>query len=379
VNGLSSSLLVPDVDGECAHAREIRRRAVAQWGERLPTVIIGQHATFVDALDRATRLAESDSPILLTGETGTGKELFARAIYLFGERVGKPFLSVNCARYHDGALLASELFGHKRGSFTGAVADHRGVFQEADGGAVFLDEIGELSLAAQAMLLRAVGESEIVGVGRAHAQRVDVRIIAASSRDLAAMAKAGTFRADLYYRLRHLHVHVPALRERGGDWQLIADFVLATVNRRRAHRKYFATSAIERLDGYRWPGNVREVRSIVETAYHLCSTDCIDFASFAEELEGAGRAEQWRHVPGIDAHAGAVAAMLRGEATFWDAVHEPYLRREMSRAEVRQIVVVGLAHARGSYKRLLPLFGIPDGEYGKFMDFLRHQRLKPEG
>ncbi|HEX2187654.1 MAG TPA: sigma-54 factor interaction domain-containing protein, partial [Longimicrobiaceae bacterium] len=195
-------------------ARHLRLLSAEQWGERNGVALIGRHARLLEAQEKALFFAQAEAPVLVTGETGTGKELFARAVYLLGSRRGAPFVSVNCAQFGESQLVASELFGHRRGSFTGAVADHRGVFEEADGGVVFLDEVGELSSSAQAMLLRVLGEGEVVRVGESRARRVDVRVVAATNRDLREMVADGRFREDLYYRLRFLHLHVPPLRER---------------------------------------------------------------------------------------------------------------------------------------------------------------------
>jgi DNA-binding NtrC family response regulator len=368
-------------------SRRVAELSRERWGAARETVVVGRDPALLSALDRAARFAEVDGPVLVTGETGTGKELFARAVYLLGRRSRKPFLAVNCAQYHDGQLLASELFGHRKGAFTGAVADHRGVFEEADGGVVFLDEVGELSVPAQAMLLRVLGEGEIVSVGATQSRTVNVRVIAATSRDLKPMIASGRFRADLYYRLRHLHVRVPALRERGDDWRLILDHYLERVVQRESSRKRFSSHALAMLGRYDWPGNVRELRSLVDTGYYVSEGPTIEAEHFAEALEAEARAEQLRGVPmsaargaGGGAAAGdPYARMLAGEGTFWDLVHAPYLDRELSRGEVRLVVERGLVATRGSYKRLLPLFGVAEGDYLKFMDFLRHHDLKPRG
>jgi len=285
---------------------------------------------------------------------------------------------VNCAQYHDGQLMASELFGHKRGSFTGAVADHRGVFEEADTGTVFLDEIGELSLGAQAMLLRALSEGEIVPVGGTQTRMVDVRVIAATSRDLRPSVEAGTFRADLYYRLRHLHVAVPAVRDRGDDWELIAAHYLSRLNGECSTRKRLSQDAHSTMRTYHWPGNVRELRSIVDVGFHLSPGDLIEHRSFAEELETISRREQLRGIPTFSERGEPIARLTEGGETFWDVVYRPFMNRDLNRAEAREIVAVGLDRSRGSYKKLLELFRVQEDDYLKFMDFLRHQKLKPD-
>jgi transcriptional regulator with PAS, ATPase and Fis domain len=357
-------------------ARKLSNLASERWGDRKPTVLVGRHERLRTALERVVRVAVSDAAVLLTGETGTGKELFARAIYLFSNRARGPFLGVNCAQYRDGQLIASELFGHRRGSFTGAVADHRGVFEVAHKGTVFLDEVGELSLPAQAMLLRTLSESEVIPVGGTTVVPVDVRVVAATSRDLREMVQAGTFRADLYYRLRYLHVAVPPVRERGDDWELIASYYLSRLATSAGMRKGLSADARAMLGEHQWPGNVREVRSVIDTGFYMSEGDVIRPTDLAEALETATRREQLGRIPIV--RDDAIERMAEGRADFWSAVHEPYMDRELNRAEVRDIVLRGLERTRGSYKALLGVFGIAPTDYLKFMDFLRHQRLKPE-
>jgi transcriptional regulator with GAF, ATPase, and Fis domain len=364
--------------GLLAEAREIRRLSLEQWGDRKVTTVIGQHASIRTALARVARIAPADGPTILTGETGTGKELFARALYLLSPRRGKPFISVNCAQYHDSQLIASELFGHKRGSFTGAMGDHRGVFESAAGGVVFLDEIGELTLGAQSMLLRVLSESEIVPVGDTSARPVDVRVIAATSRNLVGMVAAGQFRSDLYYRLRHMHIHVPCVRERGDDWELIAADQLQRLVATTGQRKTLADDALLLMSGYPWPGNVRELKSVVDTGFHMAEGDLIDASVFAHELESVARTAQLQRIPLADGPRDPLQRMLENGESFWDVVHGPYLGRELSRAEARAVLEQGLQRSRGSYRRLLALFNIDSADYLKFMDFLRHQRLKPD-
>ena len=358
-------------------ARRIGDLSRERWGEEKGTLLIGRHRALGDALEKLARLAESDAPVLLTGETGTGKELFAQSLYLLSDRRRAPFLSLNCGRYPEAQLVASELFGHKRGSFTGAVTDHRGIFEEADGGVVFLDEIGELCPPAQAMLLRLLSEGDIRPVGASHAKRVNVRVVAATNRDLRAMIAAGTFHADLYYRLRYLQLRVPAVRERGDDWELIADYHLRRLGARRSSMKRFSEESRSVLSEYPWPGNVRELVSVVDTGFHLSDGPTIEPAHFSEQLEEVAREEQLDRIPLHVEWQDPLARMTSGDSSFWDVVHRPYMDRELSRREVREIIEQGLYRSRGSYKKLVQAFGMPDSDYLRFMDFLRHQRLKP--
>lgn len=370
----------PSPDEQTEVAEAIYRRSRERWGEASPTVIVGRDPAFVSVLDRLRRFAESDSPVLITGETGTGKELFARGLYLLSRRAGRPFVRVNCAQYHGRQLMASELFGHRKGSFTGAVGDHVGLFEVAHTGVVFLDEVAELSLSAQAMLLRVLSEGELVPVGETAARRVDVRLIAASSRDLGQMTLRGRFGLDLYYRLRGLRLQVPPVRERGGDWALMREYYLRQLTVARARTKHFSPASIEVLSRYDWPGNVRELKALVDTGFCLSDHDIIEPRHFLEALEEGARLRQLRRISSAGtagAESGPYERMTKGEGDFWHVVHRPFMRRELSGDQTREIIRRGLAETGGSFKRLLPLFGIPENDYLRFMDFLRHHKLKP--
>jgi transcriptional regulator with GAF, ATPase, and Fis domain len=371
-------------------ARRIRLMSLERWGERRETLLVGQHSSMLALQERVHRFAQASGPVLITGETGTGKELFARSIYLLSNRGRKPFFSVNCAQYTESQLIASELFGHKRGSFTGAFEEHRGVFTEADGGVVFLDEVGELPLAAQAMLLRVLSEGELVAVGDTRVRSVDVRVIAATHRDLRALVAQGRFREDLLYRLRHMQLHIPPLRDRGGDWQLMADHYVRRLNAQTGTERRFSERALDRLAAYPWPGNVRELRAVVETSHSLTGTELIEPSAFEEQLECDGACGGFPafaavsgapsvSTPPASAAAGSlVERMVEGTGTFWDLVHEPFMDRELNRCQVRSVIEEGLRRSNWSYKRALCVFGVAQDDYLKFMDFLRHHRLKPE-
>jgi len=359
-------------------ARTIHDLSLQRWGPAAAVRFIGRHHGVEDMLNRLVRFARSDGPVLVTGETGTGKELVARALYLLADRNRKALAKVNCAQYQEGQIIASELFGHRKGSFTGAVADHDGVFLAADGGVVFLDEIGELSLQVQAMLLRVLSEGEVVPVGGTQARRVDVRVVAATNQDLRARVKAGAFRADLYYRLRYLHVEVPPLRMRGDDWELILSHQVDRLAKKRATAARFSDEALTLLRDYDWPGNVREVMALADTGFCLSDGSLIEPRHFIETLESAARVGQFHNVPLADVVSRKYESLVNQEGSFWDLVYQPYMDRDLTRADVRAIVARGLTAARGSYKRLLTRFGVAPQDYLRFMDFLRHHRLKPD-
>lgn len=238
--------------------------------------IIGRCPAMRQVADHVRRVATTDVTVLICGESGTGKELVARAIHGLGGRGRGPFVAVNCAAIPD-TLIEAELFGHERGAFTGALQRKAGLFDAAHGGTLFLDEVGELSLAAQARLLRALQEGEIRAVGATAAKHVDVRVIAATHRDLGAMVIEKSFREDLFYRLRVMEIDLPPLRSRGDDIDLLADHLLGQIGARlgRSHLQ-LSPAARRRLREYRWPGNVRELANCLERAAILCDQQTLE-------------------------------------------------------------------------------------------------------
>jgi two-component system response regulator HupR/HoxA len=231
--------------------------------------IVGNSAALRRTLDLVERAVPSDTTVLVLGETGTGKELIARALHYNGPRADKPFVSENCGALTP-ELLTSELFGHARGAFTGASDDRQGLFEVADGGTLFLDEIGECPPELQTRLLRVLDQGEIRRVGDSHPRKVDVRIIAATNRDLAADVAAGRFRQDLYYRLKVFSVSLPPLRERREDIPLLAEHFLRTLQRRNGKQLLgISESALGCLTAYDFPGNVRELQHEIERAFTL--------------------------------------------------------------------------------------------------------------
>jgi transcriptional regulator with PAS, ATPase and Fis domain len=224
--------------------------------------------------------------VFITGESGTGKELLAQAIHAFSASANGPFLSVNCGALPEG-LLESELFGHVRGSFTGAVRDHKGMFVEAEGGTLLLDEVGELTPLMQVKLLRVLQERRVRPVGSSHEVEVKVRVLAATNRDLEQAVKNGEFREDLYYRLNVLHVHLPPLRQRIEDLSALArHFVERTCENFGMPPKRLTPDALRVLQAYSWPGNVRELENVIERTVALEGTEMISSGSLPEHLRG---------------------------------------------------------------------------------------------
>ncbi|HEY7585577.1 MAG TPA: sigma 54-interacting transcriptional regulator [Candidatus Deferrimicrobiaceae bacterium] len=243
---------------------EIERLAEERKGKFHLHDIVGKTPLIRQIFDMIDVVKETDSTVLVTGESGTGKGLFARAIHDLSPRREKPFVKVNCAALTE-TLLESELFGHVRGAFTGAIADKVGRFEAADGGTIFLDEIGEISPALQVKLLRVLQDREFERVGSSKTQRVDVRVIAATNRDLKTAMAAGQFRGDLFYRLNVIPISVPALRDRREDIPLLVDHVLKGLKRRGMERvKAVSPEAMRCLMEYPWPGNIRELENVLE-------------------------------------------------------------------------------------------------------------------
>jgi len=246
--------------------------------------LIGESAPMRAVIDFISRVAARESTVLVWGESGTGKELVARAIHANSSRAGKPFVAINCAAITE-TLLESELFGHEKGAFTGAVSQKKGKLEVADGGTVFLDEIGELAVPLQAKLLRVLQEREFERVGGTRPIKVDIRIIAATNRDLKDAARAGSFRQDLFYRLNVVSVRMPALRERKEDIPLLANFFALRFGE-KVKRRVAGISAKARacLLRYEWPGNVRELENAIERAVVLGSTELIQVEDLPEAL-----------------------------------------------------------------------------------------------
>jgi len=235
--------------------------------------IVGESPALQSLLARVTKVAPSDSTVLITGETGTGKELIARAIHKRSPRASRAFVNVNCAAV-PASLIASELFGHEKGSFTGALQRRLGRFELADGGTIFLDEVGELPMETQIALLRVLQEREFERVGGTQSIRADVRVIAATNRDLQTAIASGAFRSDLFYRLNVIPMEVPPLRERKEDIPLLVEYFIDRYSRKAGKRiRNVEKKTLELLRSYSWPGNIRELQNVIERSVVVCEKE----------------------------------------------------------------------------------------------------------
>lgn len=318
--------------------------------------IVGQHPLFLAEVQHVPRFAKCDAAVLICGESGTGKEIFARAIHYLSRRSGHPFLPVNCGALPE-ALVESEIFGHKRGSFTGATSDHPGLISQAIGGTLFLDEIDSLTLQAQVKLLRFLQEGEYRAVGSHQAAHADVRVVAAANADFENLLREGKFREDLFYRLNILEMVLPPLRDRRTDIPLLARHLLekqaATL---KLPPKALAASALDLLCQYSWPGNVRELQNVLTRALVLSehseiqpedlgipsANDQLENSSFRVAKTRAVRAFEREFLEkALRAHGGnvtrAARAVRKNRRAFWELLRKhdllPKVRHERQRAQ----------------------------------------------
>ena len=324
--------------------------------------------------------ARSDAKVLITGETGVGKEVVARLIHQRSLRSSGPLVTVNCAGLPD-SLLESELFGHVRGSFTGAYRDKPGLLEMAPNGTVFLDEVGEMSMRMQVVLLRFLetGEIQRIGADRSHT-RVNVRLVTATNRDLPTQISSGAFREDLYFRLNVIRLTVPPLRERLDDIPLLVDYYLDMYGaQHRVERPQMSSGAMDVLMAHRWPGNIRELKNVVERLVLKANGQLIRPSDLPTDVikpllsaadpaprEAETRAPE-RRSPADD----LAARMLQQGESFWSAVYPVFMSRDLTRDDLRRIVQIGLESTNGNYRLLVQLFNMPDEDYKRFLSFLR--------
>ena len=335
--------------------------------------LIGRSAAVVALQEEVDRVARSDAKVLITGESGTGKEIVAKSIYQRGPRAANIFAPVNCAGLPE-TLLESELFGHVKGSFTGAYRDKPGKLETAHMGTVFLDEVGEMTLRMQGLLLRFLETGEIQKVGAEGSGRnLNVRVIAATNRDLRDMIEQGTFREDLFYRLNVIHIVVPPLRERREDIPLlVAQFLGQFATQNRSLITAVSPDAMKVLMEYSWPGNVRELENVMERLVVTIPGPTIEVDHLSAEIRVHDKIAlrpkcERRRTVADDLYR----RLIDQRESFWATVYPLFMDREITRANVREIVRLGLEEARGNYKIVARLFNMEPRDYKRFLNFLR--------
>jgi DNA-binding NtrC family response regulator len=337
--------------------------------------MLGASAAIRGVEEEVEYAARSGAKILITGESGVGKEVVARLIHDRGTRRHAPLVTINCAGIPD-SLMESELFGHVKGSFTDAHRDKTGYLERAHGGTIFMDEIGEMSLRMQALLLRFLETGEIQRVGSdRRVPALDVRVIAATHRRLINMVAEKSFREDLYYRLNVIHIDVPPLRERREDVLLLMRYFLQHfAETHSVPMPEISAAAITALTQYHWPGNVREVRNVAERLVLRSAGNRIDVDALPREVVKDVRTP----APGSVAVATGPShgqqmfeRIVSGGTSFWSVAYEPFMARDLTRTDIRELIRLGLEHTRGNYKLLVTTFNMGPGEYKKFLNFLR--------
>jgi transcriptional regulator with PAS, ATPase and Fis domain len=319
------------------------------------------------------RVARSDAKVLITGESGVGKEIVARNIHSRGPRNSHVFAPVNCAGLPE-TLLESELFGHVKGSFTGAYRDKPGKLETAHMGTIFLDEVGEMTLRMQGLLLRFLETGELQKVGADGSGRiVNVRVIAATNRNLRDMIGQGTFREDLFYRLNVIHILVPPLRERREDIPMLAEsFLSQFTNANKSPIRAIAPPAMKAFCEYSWPGNVRELENVIERLVVTVQGPVIEIDHLSSEIRHQGavsfRPRRERRKTVADE---LYKRMIDQHESFWTSVYPLFMDREITRNNVREVVRRGLEEARGNYKIVARLFNMESRDYKRFLNFLR--------
>src|SRR5688500_977846 len=336
--------------------------------------LVGVSAALRSVEEEIDHAARCDAKVLITGESGVGKEIVARLIHEGSARSRGPIITINCAGFPD-SLLESELFGHVKGSFTDAHRDKRGWLEAANGGTIFMDEVGEMSLRMQALLLRFLETGEIQRVGSdRRLPPVDVRVVTATHRRLVEHITDKTFREDLYYRLNVVHIEVPPLRERREDVVVLMNhFLHMFCESYQLTVPEVTPEAVGSLTAYAWPGNVRELRNVAERLALRRREGRITVDMLPIEITRERRAPS-TSVPGVAAPSGSQVILdriLNDGASFWSEVYEPFMARDLTRHDVRELVRLGLEHTRGDYKMLVAYFNMPPEDYKKFLNFLR--------
>ncbi|MBI4485495.1 MAG: sigma-54-dependent Fis family transcriptional regulator [Acidobacteria bacterium] len=333
--------------------------------------LVGVSPAIRELRERIDAIARSDSNVLITGESGSGKEIVARSIHACSPRSSQPSVTINCAGFPD-SLLESELFGHSRGAFTGADRDRGGVLEAAHRGTLFMDEVGEMSLRMQAVLLRFLESGEIERVGSDRpARKVDLRVVAATNRDLSEACRGNQFRQELYFRLNVIQIAVPALRERREDIPLLIEWFSRGFSQRYGlEPPPIAPDAVELLLAHHWPGNVRELKNVVERLVVVSASVPVSARDLPPEFHGPPEPAPPSQVvrPPVD---DMFDRMVQGGESFWTVVYEPFMARDLTREELRGLIKRGFQHAHGDQSELRRCFNVGGSDHKRFANFVR--------
>jgi DNA-binding NtrC family response regulator len=341
-----------------------------------PVLMVGASVAIREVEQEIEHAARSNAKVLITGESGVGKEIVARLIHQRGTRAEGPLVTINCAGFPD-SLLETEMFGHVKGSFTDAYRDKRGWLEQAHGGTIFMDEVGEMSLRMQALMLRFLETGEIQRVGSDRKlPSLDVRVITATHRKLLDHVADKTFREDLYYRLNVIHIAVPALRERPEDVPLlVSHFMRAFADSHHSGEPEVTRDAMACLQAYAWPGNVRELKNVAERLVLRCREGRLDVDALPAEIRQSRQPLRVNVTARVETATGVAETLfdqiVNGGESFWSVVYEPFMARDLTRNDVREIVRLGLRHTLGNYKLLVTSFNMASGDYKRFLNFLR--------
>jgi DNA-binding NtrC family response regulator len=348
----------------------LRRQAIGKSGH---AQLVGVSQQIVQLHEEIERVARTDATILITGERGVGKETVARCIHDRSARASRPFLTVNCEGLPE-SLLESELFGHVRGSFTGAFRDNPGRLELADEGSVFLDEIGEMTLRMQERLLRLLETGALRKLGADDSGRaVNVRVIAATNRNLLALIRDGRFREDLFNRLNEIHLVVPPLRERPEDIPVLVNHFLHTLTRESGCTvSSLDGAALKVLMRYGWPGNVRQLANVLEWLARagqapVATTDDLPPEVRTQQNVTFRPKRERRRTIADDLYR----RLTEESESFWALVYTLYMDRQLTRRTLREVIRMGLEHSRGNYRIVARLFNIDARDYKRFLNFLR--------
>ena len=324
--------------------------------------------------------ARSDAKVLLTGDSGVGKEVVARLVHAESGRRTAAFVAMNCAGVPE-SLLESELFGHARGSFTGAYRARTGLLEQADRGTIFMDEVGEMSARMQTLLLRFFETGEIQRVGGEGLQpRVDARVIAATNRNLVERIEANEFREDLYYRLNVIHIRIPPLRERRDDIPLLlCHFLRMYAAQYQTQVPHPTGEALARVLEYDWPGNVRELKNVAERLIVRGAGPAINASAIAAVMPPGASAAKPAALPepAVDIANTLYTRVVQDGESFWNAVYEPFMARDITRSDLRRMIGRGLEQTHGNCKMLVRLFNMGARDYKRFLNFLHKHGCNP--